>query len=236
MPRSAKVYIAGVIGTWAASMAFVLTHWQSDSLARFSVFLCLFVVAATLKYRVPGITGTYSPVFFFALLGSATLSLAEVAIAGACGGIVQCIFKPQRRPLLVQVFFNAASLSLSSSVAHLVVQPQVLGLAAQPLLISLVFGASVMYVVNTALVSVVLTLVQRESLTEVWKHWCLGSLPFYLVGVIIVAATLSAERQVTPEAALLVAPAILLTTIYFHIALRCPNNGLPHSQGVSRGV
>jgi biotin transporter BioY len=93
-----------------------------------------------------------------------------------------------------------------------------------------------MYVVNTALVSVVLTLVQRESLTEVWKHWCLGSLPFYLVGVIIVAATLSAERQVTSEAALLVAPAILLTTIYFHIALRSPNNGLPYSQGVSRGV
>lgn len=227
MPRSAKLYIAAVIGTWAASMAFVLTHWQSESLANFAVFLCLFVVAATLKYRVPGITGTYSPVFFFALLGSAMLSLSEVAVAAACGGLVQCVFKPQRRPLLVQVLFNAATLSLSSSAAHLIVQPRLLGLAPQPLLISLALAASIMYVVNTVLVSVVLTLVQRESLREVWKHWCLGSLPFYGAGVIIAAATLSAERQVTSVAALLVAPAILLTTIYFRFALRspppCPN-------------
>jgi hypothetical protein len=79
-----------------------------------------------------------------------------------------------------------------------------------------------MYVVNTVLVSVVLTLVQRGSLTEVWKHWCLGSLPFYGVGVVIATAALSAERQLTSAAALLVAPAILLTTIYFRMALRSP--------------
>ena len=236
MPRSAKAYIAAVIGTWAATMAFVLTHWQSDSLARFLVFLCLFVAAATLKYRVPGITGTFSPVFFFALLGSATLSLPEAAVAAAWAGIVQCTFQPQRRPSLVQVCFNAATLSLSCAVAHLIVQPQILGLSPKPLLISLVLAASVMYFMNTALVSVVLTLVQRESLTEVWKHWCLGSLPFYLVGAIIVAATLSAESPVTSLVALLVAPAILLTTIYFRISLRSPVNGLLHSQGASRGV
>jgi hypothetical protein len=220
MPRSAKLYIAAVIGTWAASMAFVLTHWQSESLAKFAVFLCLFVVAATLKYRVPGITGTYSPVFFFALLGSATLSLSEVAVAASCAGVVQCIFKPQRRPLPVQVLFNAATLSLSSSAAHLIVQPQILDLAPQPLMISLALAAAAMYVINTVLVSIVLTLVQRESLREVWKHWCLGSLPFYGAGVIIAAAALSAERQLTAVAALLVAPAILLTTIYFRFALR----------------
>jgi hypothetical protein len=224
MPRSAQVYIAAVIGTWAASMAFVLTHWQTDSLPRFSVFLCLFVGAATLKYRVPGIVGTFSPVFVFALLGSATLSLSEVAVAGASGGIVQCIFKPQRRPSFVQVCFNAASLSMSSSAAHLVVQPEILGLPAKPLLISLTLGASVMYLVNTGLVSVVLTLVQRESLVEVWKHWCVGSLPFYLVGALIVAVPLSVDRQVTSTIALLMAPAILLAAIYFRIIFRSRQN------------
>jgi hypothetical protein len=227
MSRSAQAYVAAVIGTWAASMAFVLTHWQSDSLVRFSIFLGLFIAAAALKYRVPGITGTFSPVFIFALLGSAALSLPEVAVAGACGGIVQCIFKPQRRPSFVQVWFNAANLSLSSAAAHLVVQPEILGLTPQPLLISLTLGASAMYFVNTALVSVVLTLVQRESLIEVWKHWCVGSLPFYLVGALIVAAPLSVDRQVSSMAVLLVAPAVLLAATYFRLVFR---------EGGSQGV
>ncbi len=217
-------------------MAFALTHWQSDGLARFFVFLSLFVVAATLKYRVPGISGTYSPVFFFALLGSATLSLPEVAVAAAIGGIVQCTFKPQRRPSLAQVLFNAATLSMSCSIAHLIVQPEILGLTAQPLLISLTLGASIMYFVNTALVSVILTLVQRESLTAVWKHWCLGSFPFYLVGAIIVAATLSSGRQVTSVVALLVTPAILLITVYFRFVFRSRSNVVLHPQGASHGV
>jgi len=217
-------------------MAFVLSHWQTDSLGRFSVFLGLFVTAATLKYRVPGVVGTFSPVFVFALLGSATLSLSEVAVAGACGGIVQCIFKPQRRPSFVQVCFNAANLSMGSSAAHLVVQPEILGLAANPLLITLPLAASVMYLINTGLVSVVLTLVQRESLVEVWKHWCVGSLPFYLVGGLIVAAPLSVDRHITSTIALLVAPAIVLATIYFRIIFRSSGNTLAQSQGSSQTV
>jgi hypothetical protein len=234
MPRSAKIYVASVIGIWVTIMALVLMHWQTDSLARFFVFLCLFVGAATLKYRVPGIVGTFSPVFFFALLGSATLSLSEVAVAGACGGIVQCIFRPQRRPSFIQVCFNAATLSLSCLAAHLVVQPQILGFTAQPLLISLALAASVMYFANIVLVSVVLTLVQHESLTEVWKHWCLGSLPFYLVGAMIVAATLTAQNPVSLSVAIMVTPAILLTTVYYRVWFRNDGSRSIQSNGAPR--
>src|ERR1035438_158035 len=56
-----------------ATIVSTLLNWRSDSIVHYSVFLFLFIAAATLKCRVPGVTGTYSPVFFFALLGAATL-------------------------------------------------------------------------------------------------------------------------------------------------------------------
>ena len=82
MTKTAKAYIATVIVTGAMATAFALAHWRSDDPARFAMFLVLFLAAATLKCCVPGVAGTYSPIFFFALLGSTTLSLPEVWIAG----------------------------------------------------------------------------------------------------------------------------------------------------------
>jgi hypothetical protein len=217
--RSAKTYIDAVIALGAATIAAALLNWHSDGLARFLMFLFSFMVAAILKCRVPGVTGTYSPVFFFALLGSATLSFSEVAIAGAVAGVVQCIWRPRRRPSLIQVCFNAANLSLSSCAGLIVIQRQMPGLTDQPILISLILGASVVYFVNTALVSVVLTLVERGSFADIWKHWCLGSMPYYLIGAMIVAAAVSTNSPVSMSAAILLAPPILLVTLWYHIWL-----------------
>ena len=81
-----------------ATIPSALLNWRSDSIVHYSVFLFLFIAAATLRCRVPRVTGTYSPVFFFALLGAATLSFSEVAVASALAGIVQSTFRPKRRP------------------------------------------------------------------------------------------------------------------------------------------
>jgi hypothetical protein len=217
---SAKAYIDAVIATGAATIAAALLNWQSAGLVRFSVFLFFFIAAATLKCRVPGVTGTYSPVFFFALLGSATLSFSEVAVASALAGVVQCTFKAKRRPVLIQVCFNAANLTLSSCAGLVVIQREIPGLTDQPFLISLILGASVVYFVNTALVSVVLTLVERGSFADVWKNWCLGSLLYYVVGAMIVAAARTTDNQVSTTAAILLTPPILLITLWYHLWLR----------------
>jgi hypothetical protein len=127
--RSARAYIDAVIATGAVTIAAALLDWQSNDPVRFSVFVFFFVAAATLKFRVPGVTGTYSPVFFFALLGSATLSFSEVAVVAAMAGVVQCIFRPRRRPSLIQVCFNAANLSFSSCAGLIVIQRQIPRLA-----------------------------------------------------------------------------------------------------------
>lgn len=57
-----------------------MAHWDSKDPIRFGVFLALFVGAALLKGRIPGLTGTYSPVFFLALVGSHALSFSEAVL------------------------------------------------------------------------------------------------------------------------------------------------------------
>ncbi len=215
MSNSARAYIAAVIILGGAIAAFALSHWRSDDLMRFVVFLILFAAAATLKFRVPGVRGTYTSVFFFALLGSATLSFSEVAIASALAGSIQCAFKPKHRVTLHQIAFNAANLIVSTSCGFLFVRGLIPGLGGQPLPASLILGSAVFYCVNTALVSGVLTLIEGDSFWQTWKHWCLASLPYFVAGALIVWALLKSDDPIATLVVIVVAPPLLLASIYF---------------------
>jgi len=220
MPIAARAYINTVIAAGFAIAASALYHWESQSLTRFALFLALFIGAALLKGRIPGITGTYSPVFFFVLLGSRALSFSEVIVAAVLAGFVQCTVRAQQRPSPIQLAFNAANMTISAASAFVFIHPGVSGrqipvLAEQPLVILLILGASVYYAVNTGLVSVVVTLVDGKPLNDVWRHWCLRSLPFYLIGALIAGATLSAQSQLSPWVVAMVCPSVLLATVYY---------------------
>jgi hypothetical protein len=222
MPAAAKVYINAVIAAGLAIAAYALLHWDSQGPIRFAVFLALFMGAALLKGRIPGITGTYSPVFFFVLVGSDVLSFSEVVFAAGLAGIVQCTFFVKRHPSPVQIAFNAANMIISTAAAFAFIHRQVPGFAAQPLMILLLLGASLYYVVNTGLVATVLTLVDGKPLNDVCRHWCLGSLPYYVLGTLIVYATLSAQNQPSMWVVAMVCPSVLLITLYYRYWLKSP--------------
>lgn len=196
-------------------MAFAVAHWTSSGIAQYSLFLALFSGSALLKGRLPGITGTYSPVFFFVLLGSCMLSFSEVVFATGLAAAVQCTLLVQRHPSPVQIAFNVSNLMISSASAFAFIRGQVPGISQEPLLVLLILGAAVYYFVNTALVSVVLTFVDSKPLREVWRHWCVGSLPYYLTGALIAGFALTAENPVTPWTVVLICPSLLLATICY---------------------
>jgi hypothetical protein len=220
MSETAKAFISSVVAIGVAISALALAHWDSQDWVRFCVFLILCAGAALLKGRIPGLTGTYSPLFFFLLLGSHALSFSELVVIGGLAAIVQCTFNLRQYPCLSQIEFNAANTIISTAVAFAVINRQVPGLTDQPLVILLVLGASVYYLVNTGLVSIVLALVESKPLAFVWRRWCLASLLFYIVGALIAGAAMSSLRQVTPSAVLLICPSILPITIYYRYWLK----------------
>jgi hypothetical protein len=225
VPKAARAYINSVIAAGLAIAASAVLRWNSQSPIRFTLFLALFAAAALLKGRIPGITGTYSPVFFFVLVGSRVLSFSEVVFAAGLAGIVQCTFLVQRYPSPIQVVFNAANMMISTACAFAFIHQgaavsQIPGFSDQPLIILLILGASVYYAVNTGLVSVVLTLVESKPLSDIWGHWCLWSLPYYIVGALIAAATLSAQNHLSLWVVGMVCPSVLLATVYYRFWLK----------------
>src|SRR5579864_4961865 len=208
MTKTAKTYIASVIVTGVAATALAVANWHSDDPTRFAIFLVLFLAAATLKCCVPGVTGTYSPVFFFALLGSTTLSLPEVFVASALAGMVQTIYKPKYQPSFAKVFFNGANMALSAGAAYVFVQRMIPALAEQPALLCMMLGAAAFYVVNSGLIAAVLAITEHRAFCATLKTWCVGCLPYYVVGALLTDAT----DPVAQVLAAVIIPSILLAT------------------------
>lgn len=99
MPEAAKAFIGSVVASGLAISALALAHWDSPDRVRFCVFLILCAGAALLKGRIPGLTGTYSPLFFFILLGAHALSFSELVMVAGLAAIVQCTFNLRQYPV-----------------------------------------------------------------------------------------------------------------------------------------
>ena len=84
---------------------------------RFAAYFLLSLMAATLKLRLPGLTGTLSIGFVFVLLGISELTLAETMLMACAGVAVQCLWRAQRRPAAVQVLFSVSAVAVSLTLA-----------------------------------------------------------------------------------------------------------------------
>ena len=211
----AKTYISAIIAAGGLLLAIAVARWDSRDPVRLLVFLALFVISAALKYRVPGIMGTYSPAFFFVLLGCVELPFSALICLSGLSGIVQCTWKPKLRPSAVQIVFNAASLIISAAAAFIVVQWVSMALASQPFVPVLIFATIVFYAVNTAIVSIVLALVEAKPISQIWGHWRAGSLAYYVFGASLATIVSSATGRATAWCLLLTAPLVLYVTLRY---------------------
>ena len=74
MPNKAKLYVACTAVAGLASLAVGLFQAAIPNLPRFFSYLLLALLAATLKIRLPGMTGPMSVSFLFILIGIADYS------------------------------------------------------------------------------------------------------------------------------------------------------------------
>jgi hypothetical protein len=181
MPNNAKVYISLVSAAGIAAMvyAFLDPPWPHD-LFRLFTYLLLSLLAATLKLRLPGLTGTMSIGFVLVLLGISEFTLPETMLM-ACGGVlVQCLWRAKSRP--VQVLFNVSAVASSLMLAYECSQFVRTQLHAESVSIVLAVATCLYFTSNSLLVSGVLSLVKREPLRVVWQQCYLFAFPYYLLG------------------------------------------------------
>ncbi|HUB77619.1 MAG TPA: hypothetical protein VMB03_02430 [Bryobacteraceae bacterium] len=217
MSKMARVYIGGVIGTGASVLAASLMICSWPNRSAWEVYAILAVMASVVKLRLPGVDGTYSMGSLFVLYGVVHFDLAEVLVAACAGAMASSLFNNRKRPSSIQVLFNIAGVAVSAGVCFLVgrvwlapgidrYRPAVVAAAA-----------CAYFVVNTVLVSGVLSLLEGKRLAQICSQWYVWAFPYYLIGVALVGLMPSGGHTLPGEAWLIVFPLVYL--IHFFLGL-----------------
>jgi hypothetical protein len=217
MTTRAKLYIATIATFAAAILTVVAVRWNSENFVRFILFFGLAMVASTMKIRLPGFKTTISINFVFILMGLALFSFGETILIGLGGALVQSLWKTQQRPKAVQVLFNAACLTVCTAAAfwtsHAV--PAMLGLSSMAVM--MVLGACVYLLLNTGLVSLVISLAEGRSLKEIWSSCYEWTFPYFLAGAAAAGLACGASHGTNLGVALLVVSAMYLVYAYYRM-------------------
>ncbi len=218
MPNNAKVYISLVSAAGIAAMvyAFLDPPWPHD-LFRLFTYLLLSLLAATMKLRLPGLTGTMSIGFVLVLLGISEFTLPETMLM-ACGGVlVQCLWRAKSRP--VQVLFNVSAVASSLMLAYECSQFVRTQLHAESVSIVLAVATCLYFTSNSLLVSGVLSLVKREPLRVVWQQCYLFAFPYYLLGGALAGLMAATGHEYGWKPPLLILPVMGMAFLFYRFFL-----------------
>ncbi len=217
MPSLAKAYIAMIAALAAAVLTVVASRWNPENLGHFVLFFVLAMLASAMKIRLPGFKTTISTNFVFILIGIVLFSFGETVLLGLGGALVQSLWKTQQRPKPVQVLFNAACLTVCAAAAfwtsHSV--PAMLGLNSVAAM--MVLGACVYVVLNTGLVSLVISLAERCPLKQVWPSCYEWTFPYFLVGAAVAGLASAAGHGTNYGMTLLAVPVMYFVYVYYRM-------------------
>jgi hypothetical protein len=217
MPNLAKAYIATITALATAVLAVVVYEWNSENLARFVPVFALAMLASALKIRLPGFKTTISTNFVFILIGIALFSFGETVLIGLGGALVQSLWKTQTRPKLVQVLFNVACLAVCTATAFWASHSALAMLGLNSLAAMMVLGACVYVVMNTGLVSLVISLADGRPLRELWSSCYEWTFPYFLVGAAVAGLASAAGHGSNLGVTLLVLPAMYFVCVYYRM-------------------
>src|SRR5229473_3662736 len=168
MPSLAKAYIAMIAALATAVLAVAASRWNPENLRTFVLFFAMAMVASAMKIRLPGFKTTISINFVFILISLALFSFGETVLIGLGGALLQSLWKTQTRPRPVQVLFNASCLAVCTAAAFWVSHAVLAMLRLNSMAAMMVVGACVYVVLNTGLVSLVISLAEGRPLKELW--------------------------------------------------------------------
>jgi diguanylate cyclase (GGDEF)-like protein/putative nucleotidyltransferase with HDIG domain len=204
----AKVFIGLMALAGTCVLAYGAINPTSKNIAQFICYLLIAILAARLKVKLPGITGTMSVNFLFILLGILELGFAETLVLGTAAILVQCFYRD--RPSPIQVTFNLSASAISIAVAFGLYHLAISGaqVRSHPLLLGL--AAITYFIANTGSITAVIALTEHKSIRRIWVECYFWSFPYYLVGAAFAGMIGWFNREFGWEASLLIVPIIYL--------------------------
>ena len=217
MPSLAKAYIAIIVALATAALTVAASRWNPENFGHFVLFFALAMLASAMKIRLPGFKTTISTSFVFILIAIALFSFGETVLIGLGGALVQSLWKTQQRPKPVQVLFNGTCLTVCTAAAYWTSHTALAMLGLNSLVAMMVLGACVYVVLNTGLVSVVISLAERRPLKQVWPSCYEWTFPYFLVGAAVAGLASAAGHGTNWGVTLLVVPVMYFVYVYYRM-------------------
>jgi len=192
LPLRAQLYVYATTLA-AAYIVASFCQWKLEHLWLFLLYLVAGSLASALRVSLPGITGTMSVNFIFALISVTELNLIE-AIVVSCAGIVGQFLLRRKLWQPVQVTFNISSTALTTSLAYFVYHSSAIRAINSSLALLLTVTSAYLFLANTLSISGIIALSEKKTLWRVWRDNYSWTGSHYLVGAAI-AAVLHAENQ-----------------------------------------
>ena len=206
MRKSAQIFIALVVLSGFAVLVQAVLHAQSADHVRVASFLLVACLAARLKVKLPGLTGSMSVNLPFILVAAAEMSSSE-ALAVACfSTFVQCLPHATQKFNTVQAVFNFANMALAVGATRFVFgyPPFNNSIGSHGLMLALAAGG--FFLVNTIPVAIVISLTEAKNALNVWGHIFQLSFPYFVASAAIAGLVLAATAKIGWQVPLFVLP------------------------------
>src|ERR1051326_9383982 len=151
MPKSlsARVYIALIIVSGFLLLGDAVLNAPSMPKVRFVVLLVLAVLAARLRVKLPGLTGTMSVNLPFILLAAALTGSAEALTVGFVSTVAQCLPREMRKFKIAQLTFNCCAIMLATGAARWIFAAREISTAVPAPALRLALAAAGYFLANT---------------------------------------------------------------------------------------
>ena len=197
MPKSipARVFVSLVVVSGLLVLGDALVNARTMPTARFAAFLLVACVAARLRIKLPGVTGTMSVNLPFILVAAAEMHTAEALAVGFLSTFVQCV--PSNKKFnLVQMVFNCCTITLAVALTRVIyAAPSVASVVGSPAL-RLALAAAGYALANTIPVAIVIGLTEAVSMFRMWKEMLQLSFPYLVASAGLAGLTLTLRQDI----------------------------------------
>ena len=207
MPKSfsARMFVALIVISGLLLFGDAVLNAKSMPTARFAAFLLVACVAARLRIKLPGITGTMSVNLPFILVAAAEMNTAEALAVGFISTVFQC-WSSGKKFKVMQVAFNCSAIALAVAATRLIYQsPSVASAVSTPAL-RLAMAAAGYALANTIPVAIVIGLTESVNTLRTWLEMLQLSFPYVVASAGIAGLTLTLSQEAGWQVPLAVLP------------------------------
>jgi hypothetical protein len=208
MPKSfsARIFVALIVISGLLVLGDAVLNAKQVPTAKFLAFLLVACVAARLKIKLPGVTGTMSVNLPFILVAAAGMNFAEALAVGFISTFVQCLSSNGKKLNLAQAAFNCGVITLAVAAARFIFASSAVASAIGSPSLRLGVAAAGYALANTIPVAIVIGLTEGASILRTWWEMVQLSFPYLVASAGIAGVALTLAQGIGWQVPLAVLP------------------------------